>query len=56
MSLPGGRGLDAGEELRPYQNAEWRGKTSSNEIFREEIGRRARHEGIPLSHYCMRER
>ena len=53
---PRWEGLDAGEELRPYQKPEWRGKTSSDEMFREEIGRCAHHEGIPLSHYRMRER
>ncbi len=53
---PRWEGLDAGEELRPDQKPEWRGKASSDEMFREEIGRRAHHEGIPLSHYRMRER
>jgi hypothetical protein len=48
-------GLDESQELWPYQEPEWRGKTRDGEIFRGEITWRALHEWIPLSRYGMRK-
>jgi hypothetical protein len=46
---PRWEGLDASEELRPYQEPGSRGKTREGEMFRGEIVTRALHEWIPLA-------
>jgi hypothetical protein len=43
---PRWEGLDEGQELWPYQEPGWRGKTRDGEICRGEITRRALHEWI----------
>jgi hypothetical protein len=49
MSPPGWEGLDEGQELRPYQEPGWRGKTKDGERFREEISTPVFHQQIPRS-------
>jgi hypothetical protein len=44
MSPPRWEGLDEGQELRPYQEAGWRGKAKDGEMFRDEIGMCMPHE------------
>jgi hypothetical protein len=48
-------GLDESQELWPYQEPGWRGKTRDGEICRGEITRRALHEWILLNRYGMRK-
>jgi hypothetical protein len=52
---PHREGLDASEELRPYQEPGPRGKTNTAEMLREEIGMHVLHEWIPLSHDRVRK-
>ena len=46
---PRWEGLDEGQELWPYQEPGWRGKTKDGEKFREEISTPVFHQQIPLS-------
>jgi hypothetical protein len=52
---PRGEGLDESQELWPYQEPEWRGKTRESAVFRGEITRRALHEWILLNRYGVRK-
>jgi hypothetical protein len=52
---PRWEGLDEGEELRPYQEPEWRGEMRDGEMLRGEISTRVLHERIPLSRYRRRK-
>jgi hypothetical protein len=52
---PYGEGLDASEELRPYQEPGSCRKTRDGEMLRGEINMAALHERIPLSRYGMRK-
>ena len=48
---PRWEGLDESQELRPYQEPGWRGKTRDGEMCRGEVTTRALHEWILLSRY-----
>jgi hypothetical protein len=52
---PRWEGLDESQELWPYQEPEWRGKTRDGAMFRREMSTRALHEWITLSRYDMRK-
>ena len=52
---PRGDGLDERQELWPYQEPGWRGKTRDGAMLRGEMTTRALHEWITLSRYGMRK-
>jgi hypothetical protein len=52
---PRWEGLDEGQELRPYQEPGWRGKTKDGEMVRGAIRTRVLHEWVPLSRNRVRK-
>ena len=53
---PRWEGLDAGEELRTYQEPEWCGETRQDEVVRAKIATGVLHQRTPLGRHSERIR